>query len=143
MRYAAEILALTLLAAGTAAAQRPAPLRPEDGWARPVADTTRPSGGYLRLTNVSADTVVVTGARCAGVRRTEIHETSTADGMMRMRRIAELVVPPGATIMFQPGGLHLMLMMLEAPLVAGQTVACTLELRGGATVPVSLAVRAP
>ena len=60
---------------------------------------------------------------------------STADGSM-----------PGAPVTLQPGGLHLMLVDLKAPLVAGRSVALTLRLRDAqgreSSVPVELPVRA-
>jgi copper(I)-binding protein len=145
MRYATSAVAFLVAAAPVALpTQQPASaLRVADSWARSQADSSRPSGGYATLANGSADTIVVTQVRCEGVGRTEIHETTTADGMMRMRRIPELVVLPGATVTMRPGGLHLMLMDLAAPLVAGQSVSCRLTLRSGALVPLTLAIRAP
>lgn len=135
-----------LLAAvpAVAASQEPAsPLRFQNGWARPQAETSRPSGGYITVENTGRDTVVITGASCAGAARTEIHEMVTQDGMMRMRRLPELVVAPGATVQLRPGGMHIMLMGLTEPLVAGRSLACTITLRDGSTVATSLAVRAP
>ena len=40
----------------------------------------------------------------------EIHESMLEDGVARMRRISELVIPAHATVTLQSGGLHLMLM---------------------------------
>lgn len=136
-------LLLAALPAVAAAQQTGSPLRLTDGWARPQAETSRPTGGYLTIENTGSDTVVITGASCAVASRTEIHEMVTQDGMMRMRRLPELAVPPGATVQLRPGGMHIMLMGLTEPLAAGRVLPCTLTLRGGASVAASLTVRAP
>ncbi len=51
--------------------------------------------------------------------RVEVHRTEELDGIARMREVAVLHVDAGQTLEFQPGGLHVMLMGLRKPLVAG------------------------
>ena len=48
-----------------------------------------------------------------------------------------------ATVTLAPGGLHLMLMGLKAPLVEGETVPVTLTFANAGTVEIGLSVHAP
>jgi copper(I)-binding protein len=57
-----------------------------------------------------------------------------------MRPLPELTVAPGNTVKMEPGGIHLMIMGLKAPLLAGATVPLTLEFRNAGSIKVQLAV---
>ena len=54
--------------------------------------------------------------------RAELHESRSVDGAMRMVPVAVLPLAPGESASFEPGGLHLMLMMPAGPLPAGSDV---------------------
>ena len=75
--------------------------------------------------------------------RVEIHESLLVDGMSRMRPRDSIPVAPGATVKLEPAGLHLMLVGLKAPLVAGTRVPLTLVFRDAGTITVELSVGAP
>jgi copper(I)-binding protein len=64
---------------------------------------------YLELRNATPKPMTLIGARSAEVRAIEIHTTRMDDGVMRMRRLKTVEIPPGETVHFQPGGRHLML----------------------------------
>ena len=59
----------------------------------------------------------------------EMHQaTMTADGVMQMRKVkGGLPIDPGASLVFEPGGTHLMLLGLEDALNAGEQLLLTLE----------------
>jgi copper(I)-binding protein len=65
------------------------------------------------------------------------------NGMMRMRQIRGIDVPAQGRVALAPGGLHLMLFDLPAPLSVGTPVRLTLLLADGATVDVVAEVRTP
>ncbi|MFZ2508944.1 MAG: copper chaperone PCu(A)C [Steroidobacteraceae bacterium] len=48
-----------------------------------------------------------------------VHRTEIVDDIARMRAVAVLHVAPGERVEFAPGGLHVMLTGLKAPLVTG------------------------
>ena len=50
--------------------------------------------------------------------------------VMRMRAIPTLDLPAGQTVELKPGGYHVMLMDLKAPLKKGEIVPIRLKLRG-------------
>jgi copper(I)-binding protein len=49
-----------------------------------------------------------------------------AEGTMTMREIEAIELPAGATVSLQPGGFHVMLMDLAAPLETGDSFDVTL-----------------
>ena len=63
------------------------------------------------------------------------------DGVMRMRRIPHIHLPPGETVSLQPGGLHIMLFELKSTLKPGDEVPITLTFEDGSTKSVSAVVR--
>ena len=98
-------------------------------------------GVFLTLTGgATADTLVA--ARFAGAAETQVHEGyETEDGLRGMREVAGVPVPAGGTARLAPGGYHVMLLDLTAPLTLGDTVDVELEMAQAGTVPVRVAVR--
>jgi copper(I)-binding protein len=47
--------------------------------------------------------------------------------MMQMREVSTVECAPGATVKAQPGGLHVMLIGLSAPLTLGSTIDVSLQ----------------
>ena len=68
------------------------------------------SAGFLVLANNTADDINITSAASPQYGAVEIHETTTEDGIARMRELDVLVVPANGTTVLERGGKHLMLM---------------------------------
>ena len=74
----------------------------------------------------------------------EIHEMSTAGGVMTMAEMADgLPLPAGQATALQPGGNHIMLMQVTAPLAEGDTVELALTFEDAAPITVSARVGNP
>lgn len=67
------------------------------------------TAAYFEVTNRSREPLVLVGAESPAARAIEIHSSSQNGDVLRMRRLREVRIEPGATIGFQPGGHHLML----------------------------------
>jgi copper(I)-binding protein len=94
----------------------------------------------IRNPGPAADRIV--SARTPAARTVELH-THIRDGdVMRMRPVPAIDLPPGQEVRFAPGGLHLMLIGLTAPLRQGERVPVTLVLERGGEVQVELSVEA-
>ncbi len=78
--------------------------------------------GYFRLDNPCRKAVVLNAARSAKFGEVSIHETVERDGMARMRYVPSLVIAAGDRVLFQPGGLHLMMMKPRAAVAIGTRI---------------------
>lgn len=100
------------------------------------------TAGYFTLHNASADAVELTGASSDAFKRIELHQHIEHDGMMRMVEVAAIEVDAGATLVFQPGGLHLMLFEPQQSLTVGNEISVTLEFADGQQLTISLPLTA-
>jgi len=109
-----------------------------DPWARASAGMGRTGAAYLTIHNEgnTADRLVSAATPVAG--RVELHTHIHDGGVMRMRAVDAIEAPPGTKVELKPGGLHVMLLDLAAPLRAGEhvTMTFTFETSGDVTVKV-------
>lgn len=69
----------------------------------------RMGAGYLSLSNTTSQTILITKVLSPNFDSVEMHESVLEDGVSRMYKLDELVILPGRTVHFEPGGKHLML----------------------------------
>jgi hypothetical protein len=102
------------------------------GWARATTPGAKVAAAYLTLTNSGAQSRKLLKITSTVSDAVSIHQTSiTAQGTARMWPMAVLAVAPGQTLRLEPGGMHVMLGDLKAPLIAGQKVPLTMKFDGG------------
>lgn len=101
-----------------------------------------PLAGYATFENAGAAPVRIVAASSAAFERVELHEMRMADGLMRMRRLDMVEVPPGAAVAFAPGGNHLMLHGARAPLAPGDAVRVAFVDADGVRTTATFEVRA-
>jgi hypothetical protein len=102
----------------------------EGAWVRALPPTQTRTAAYLTVRNTGTEAVVVSGASTPIAGRVELHETLQTEGMMRMQEQSEVRVPAGAAVSFAPGGLHLMLLDLDAMPAVGDAVQLCLTVDG-------------
>ncbi|TFY97836.1 copper chaperone PCu(A)C [Ramlibacter rhizophilus] len=122
-------------------AQAQASLQVEAPWARLSVPGQQASGAFMRLT--AAEPLSLVGARSPVAGRVEVHEMKMDGDVMRMRPLTALPLPAGQAVELRPGGLHLMLLDLKAPLQAGTLVPLTLLLRDARGAEQQLALDVP
>ena len=111
----------------------------EAAWARASAGPARTGAVYVALVNRGAAAALV-GVETPAAERAELH-THVMDGdMARMRRLEEVALPAGGRVAFAPGGLHVMLSGLAAPLVEGAEFPLTLRFADGDSRTVAVKV---
>jgi copper(I)-binding protein len=109
---------------------------------RPTPVGRQMTGCYLTLTTTTADRLVTVTSPAANL--VQIHESRIESGMMMMNELKEgLPLPAGETVALAPGGNHLMLLGVKAPLVAGDTVALNLTFESSPPVEVTATVGQP
>jgi copper(I)-binding protein len=134
------VVALTAAWLPSLAAAQMSPLIVQNAWMRqvPGADT---AAVYLVLRNTSVQPVIVIGVRSPAATSVMIHETSTVGSQSRMRMHEKLVIAPGQSMAFEPGGMHVMLSGMKKSLLIGQTVPLIFLLANGGQVNVAAVVR--
>ncbi len=96
-------------------------------WARATAVLARTGAGYLTLANQGAELDHLLGVATPRARKARLHSHIVADGIVKMRPVKAIEISPGDPAVLQPGGFHIMLMGLEAPLEAGTAFPLTLS----------------
>ena len=138
-RWGALAVLLAALARVLAAPAAEPAIRVVDAWARATPPGVENGAVYLEITNHGAADKLV-GARSSAARGAEVHASVTANGVVEMRRIDALPIGSGASVELTPGGTHLMLVGLSAPLVAGAKVELTLVFATAGEISVEVPV---
>lgn len=125
-----------------ALAQQAGDLRIEKAWSRATPGNSKIGAGYLTVTNTGSAPDTLVSATTSASDHVEIHEMAMKDGVMTMRPIAKgVTIAPGKSVTFAPGGFHMMLMGLKAPLKQGDKVPLTLTFAKAGKVDVTLDVQ--
>ncbi len=114
----------------------------KDAWVRGTVAQQMATGAFMQITSASGGRLVSVSSSAAGV--VEIHEMKMAGSTMQMRALPNgLDLPAGKTVELKPGGYHVMLMDLKAPIKAGDTVDLTLVVEGKDGKKETINVKAP
>ncbi len=107
----------------------------QDAWVRATVPGQMATGVFMKITAKNGGTLVGVASSAAGV--AQVHEMKMEGGVMQMRAVAGgLDLPAGKTVELKPGGYHVMLMDLKAPLEVGAAVPLSLRVKtakGGET----------
>jgi periplasmic copper chaperone A len=113
-----------------------------DAWTNATPPGADVGAGYMTIRNGGSTAVRLTGGESPASRSVEVHSMAMDNGVMTMRPVeGGLEIPAGGAVELKPGGLHLMLVGLQKPLVAGESVKVTLTFDSGLRVDAALAVR--
>jgi periplasmic copper chaperone A len=99
----------------------------ENPWARPAAAGDN-SAVYFEIRNLTAESDMLLSAESDAARAVELHISQMdSEGVMRMERQESVVIPSQEMVVFQPGGLHVMLINLNQALQPGDTIPLVLN----------------
>lgn len=122
----AAVLSCTLVAAVAGEPASTAGPLVRDAWARATPPGVAVAAVYLTIAG-GAKPDRLLGATTSAAAMTQVHAVTEVQGVSRMRETDGVPVPAGGKVVFMPHGLHLMLMNLARPLVAGDTFEVTLQ----------------
>lgn len=103
-----------------------------NAWVRGTVPAQTSTGVFMTLQANGAAKLI--GASSPAARTVELHEMKMDGNVMRMRRVAAIDLPAMQPVELKPGGYHVMLMGLAAPLAKGTTIPVTLKIREGGKV---------
>jgi copper(I)-binding protein len=141
-----------------------------DAWARTSPMVSGAGAAYMVIKNTGSEADALLGGSSPAAKSVEVHETylveespaasmgmgdmespeASMDGgmgsgssgaMMGMRRIESLEIPAGGTVELKPGGYHIMMIELTAPLAAGEKIEITLNFAKAGDVKVTADVK--
>ncbi len=118
---------------GAMALQLAARIEDERAWVRAGPPGSQVTGAFMILKNKGDKAAQVVKAESAAARVTELHEHASENGVMKMRPVPAIVVKPKGETALKPGGYHIMLIDLKAPLKEGETVPLTLGFADGSS----------
>lgn len=138
----------------------------DGAWARTSPMNVDIGAAYMEITSAADDKLLSASVDPSVAGKVEVHEVVMAETempmtsdmsmtsempmtteapMMQMRQVEFIELPAGEVVKLQPGGYHIMLLELAAPLELGQEfdVTLTFEQAGDVTIKVVVADDAP
>ena len=109
-------------------------------WARASIGQAPNGAAYMTITTEGQETDRLLGVESDAAKRVELHTHLMDDGVMKMRPVEAIEIAPGEPTLLQPGGLHVMLMGLKAPLRLGESFLMTLVFERAGRVEVEVKI---
>ena len=109
-----------------------------DAWARATPGGAQAAAAYVTLKAPAGDRL--TGAKTPAAKLAELHSMTMDGGVMKMRQVEGIDLPPGQAVTLKPGGYHIMLTGLAKPLEQGQSFPLTLSFAKAGTRDVTVRV---
>lgn len=135
MKRLLAAFALALIALPTLAAD----VRVEQARTAPPIPGTGMMAGYLTLVNNGDAAVTLRGATSPVFGRISLHRSIEQDGQSRMEPVEALTVGVGERVVFEPGGLHLMMFEPDGEPAVGDELPLELQTDAG-TIAATLRV---
>jgi copper(I)-binding protein len=139
--HAVALAAIMTLATAGAAAQ--SALTVTGAWSRATPPGTTVGAAYLVIDNRGSRSDRLLSVSSPRATRVEVHATVHDGDTARMKRVDPLHVGARERIELAPGGMHLMLMGLDAPLREGEQVPLVLRFEVAGEVRAQARVFAP
>ncbi len=114
----------------------------DNAWARATVKGQMATGAFMTLTATHGAKLVAVSSPVAGV--AQVHEMKMEAGVMKMNEVkGGLNLPAGKAVALKPGGYHVMLMDLKAPLTVGSNLPLTLVFKDAKGVQSTLDLKVP
>lgn len=140
--FIAAFAAFALAGSAHAVSYKQGGFEVNQAWSRPAAAGAN-GAGYMSLTNHGKTADTLKAVESPAAKKVEVHKTTMTNGIMSMKRQdAGLPIGPGETVIFAPGGNHLMLIGMTAATKAGDKLPITLVFASGARIKLEFPVGA-
>lgn len=101
-------------------------------WIRPGEEIT---AAYFQISNIgNNDIELISVSTASGV--AEIHETRMENDIMQMRPVDSIIIAPDETLIFEPGGYHVMIMGLSEAILDGDSIPMILTFASGTSIEI-------
>lgn len=106
----------------------------DGAWVREGPPNAGALAGYVTLTNHTDLDRTLVFAKSEQFNVVEIHRTIVENGVAKMRRQKDLLIPAGGSLVLEPGSYHLMLMTPKSAFKANDEVTVTISLKSDGDV---------
>ena len=114
----------------------------EHPFTRATPPGAKSGGAFFVVANAGATPDRLIGVASPVAGSAEMHQMAVEAGVMKMRAVRALEVPPGGKLELKPGGYHVMLLDLKQPLKVGDKVPLKLTFQNAGSIDVSVDVEA-
>ena len=111
-----------------------------NGWSQALPAVAKNGVSYLTIENVSNLDMQLISVESSIAERVEIHEHRHIDGVMKMRKVEFVDIKTNSIAVFEPGGLHIMLIGLKQPLTADLTFPLSLKFKNAGELVITIKV---
>ena len=102
-----------------------------DAWVRSLPPGAAVMAAYGSLMNHGGDTVTIVNVTSATGTEAQMHDVIADGDQRKMVRLNSVDIAPGESLVFKPGGRHIMLLgITEAPEEGGDLALCAVSARG-------------
>lgn len=109
-----------------------------DAWARPAAQGGNGAVYFVIRSSATEELLGVSSDAAAAV---EMHESTMNGDVMEMRQVQSIPLGAGEEVIFDPGGLHIMLVNLKQDLKTGDEIEITLHFKDYQDIPLHVPVQ--
>ena len=142
MKKLSVLLAGLMISAGALAASADV-VTVQEPYVRLAPPNAPATAAFMVLKNSGDKDVKVMKADNPASKLTELHTHINDNGVMKMRPVPAIEIKAKAETKLQPGGLHVMLINLNAPMKEGDVVPITLTFDDGSSKKVDAKVMKP
>ncbi|MEP4377846.1 MAG: copper chaperone PCu(A)C [Alphaproteobacteria bacterium] len=111
-------------------------------WSRATAPSQKVGAVFMTIKTKGNNTDRLIGARSPDAETVQIHNHTMVDGVMRMRPVDGVTIPAEGEAVLEPGGFHIMLIGLKAPLFEETVIPLTLEFENAGKVEIEAVIEA-
>lgn len=140
-KFSKAVLAFSMALTSMLTLAQTAAVKVDGAWARATVQGQKGTGAFMSLTARDGAQLIGVSSPVAGV--AEVHEMKMDGDVMKMRAVPSLDLPAGKKVELKPGGYHVMLMDLKAPLAKDSTVPVTLLFKDAKGVESKLELKLP
>ena len=117
-------------------------LKISEPWARSSPSRAKTGAAYVtKISNHGSKIDRLIDASAPVAKRVEVHTNIIENGIAKMRHVKAIDINPGHSITLKPGGYHIMLMGLKAPLKIGDIFPLTLTFEKAGEIKVMTEIR--
>ena len=113
----------------------------ENAFARASIGTARNSAAFMSITNHSDKEDRLLGVKTKIASKSSLHNHINDNGIMKMRQVEYLIIAGNNSFELKPGGFHIMLLRLKAPLIEGNQFNLTLIFKNAGEISVSVRIK--